>query len=99
MSEAIQKEIVQLLMKKKILVTESIIQKIKSSSEEKLADLKEKVIQNPKFIFSYSPEAAQNILDSIPNSSVEVTYSFKEEVMKKEVGHFVQYFKRRYEVL
>lgn len=99
-----QKEIVKLLLGKKVLVGGALLEKIKKlDNEEKVALVKNRVEKTEKFdensvsdLFEYKAEKTCDINEG----NVSVVFSYTENaVKKKEVSDFVTYFRNRYRAI
>jgi len=97
-----RKEIIELLMNKKVLVDKSILEKITLLEEEELSDLKDKIVDASEI----NKERVIDFLipkeDELDNTegTVEVISSYEENIdKKKEVNDFVLHFRERYKVI
>ncbi len=102
--EELQKEIVQYLLAKNVLITPKILELIKKlNSEEKINLVKNKLNTTTIFSESLLVEYLSIKSDktcSVEEGNVEVIFSYSEDhIKKKEVSDFVNYFKNRYKAL
>ena len=102
--QKLQKEIVNTLMEKGILVTVKILKKIKElDNEEKIRFVKNKIkktkILNQNNIMNTLEYMSKNTCD-VREGNVEIVFSYKDNYeKKKEVADFVSYFRSRYKVI
>lgn len=93
-----KKDIIELLINKKILVDKDILDRINSISEEKIADFKSKVYENElkqkEDIINFINHKEE---ETEAEGAVEIISSYEEEIdKKKEVNDFVLHFRERY---
>ncbi|MBT3303719.1 DNA-directed DNA polymerase II small subunit [Candidatus Woesearchaeota archaeon] len=102
--QELQKEIVNTLMEKGVLVTTEILKKVKDlDNEEKINFVKTKIetttVLTTDNVLTTLEYLSKNTCD-VKEGNVEVVFSYKENnEKKKEVADFVTYFRNRYKAL
>lgn len=97
-----RKEIIELLMNKKVLVDKNILEKINSLEEEEILNLKNKINDSSEINKEKVIDFLNTKKEIMDNSEgvVNVISSYDETIdKKKEIGDFVSHFRERYKVI
>lgn len=98
-----RKEVVGYFLEKGILIDSDVISVIPDSLDFPFLSYLEKNLDNNKYLdknnFCFYLDMFDKRSEDIIETNVEVVYSYKDSLKKREVQDFVKYFKNRYETI